>query len=137
MSINFYCPKCYSSFSVHEENTDDLYEHINECFRKLNCTRCEVETYTTEADLINHYLTEHSSENVASGVSCPLCGKSDLNDGASFLNHLEIIHSVVMPSKEGNVLDDELKEKLPKIGDRIIAMWGQSKWQYFTACIKR
>ena len=39
---------------------------------------------------------------------------------------IECLNSALAASTVSNI---------PKIGDHVIAMWGQSKWQYFTATI--
>ena len=123
MSINFSCPKCTTSFDVHEDTIDDLYKHINECCRQLNCTKCEGETYTTGSGLIDHY-GKHSDNNVTYKKPCPLCGKAGVN------------HPGVMPGKKGKHLGRSMS-MLPHVGDRVIALCNESKWQYFSASICR
>ena len=29
----------------------------------------------------------------------------------------------------------KIKTRMPRIGDHVVAMWGMSKWQYFTATV--
>ena len=139
MSSNFNCPKCKTSLYIGKANFDDLYKHISECCWQLKCTKCDVERYATEADLINHYLSKHldnTDGNDQSKIQCPLCDKSDVRYDDSLLNHMRNAHSAFMPGK-GNDLDRNINKKLPEAGDRVIAMRDQSTWQYHSASIRR
>ena len=70
-----------------------------------------------------------------------MCDQSDIIDGTSFVNHLVTIHNAVSSGGEeirrDRIIGKGRQRLVPKEGDRIIAMWGESKWQYFTACIQR
>lgn len=103
----------------------------------LVCPKC-FQSLSNETDLINHHIQYHLQRE--NDVVCPVCNTAGFKNGISLLKHVELIHSVVLPVMDHdkiNIIDEGVAKKLPKVGDRIIAMWGQSRWQYFTATIKR
>ena len=136
------CPNC-PSYNDGFSTGYELLEHVKEEHTgsdniNLTCPKCQQNDITTEEDLINHYIECHNVVgDYSDNTVCPICASSDFQDKEHLLDHLDQIHSAVIPSSETHNVNEELSNKLPKVGDRIIAMWGQSKWQYFHAKIKR
>ena len=162
--LRFTCPKCQiPSFDISQHTLDDIHKHIEDCYQ-LRCSQCPLTPgFQIMKDFLNHFhcyqnintknlqcpvcgysmdnerhLVEHYFEihHTCKKMSCPIC-KKDITDETAFVKHLESKHSRSFTKSNENILDEELAKRLPKEGDRVIAMWGQSKWQYFTAKIKR
>lgn len=38
-------------------------------------------------------------------------------------------------SGTSQIKKNQIKSRVPKLGDHVVCMWGQSKWQYFTATV--
>ena len=133
------CPKCEQTIA-----DSDIVEHVNKEHSTLSTSES---TVTTGRDGRN--------------ISCPKCNKSDDGDdervntttkfttSEDLLEHMRINHNF---SSNTNLQKINKKKKksvdngsssrrnsnqLPKVGDRVLAMWEVSMWQYFHATIQR
>ena len=43
--------------------------------------------------------------------------------------------SDVIQSGTTQIKQNQIKSRVPKVDDHVVCMWGQSKWQYFTATV--
>ncbi|XP_065668500.1 uncharacterized protein LOC136088541 isoform X3 [Hydra vulgaris] len=129
------CPQCPSIPSFKE--VEEFFIHIqnNHGIKKqsLFCPACRI-SVTNESNLIEHFLKTHFT---TKKITCPLCS-TITTDETCFVDHLKSKHLKLLKNNcKRCIYNEELIKRLLKDGDRVIALWGQSKWQYFTGKIKR
>ena len=125
-SVEVECPKC--NWKV--ESGRELLVHLESRhdYRQIK-TDIKIHSATNITDIVS--------------ISCPKCKASGFTSGDTFLDHLETKHQSDMqfsnPPPKNVILPkpDKSNSSLPKVGDRVLAMWGRSKWQYFHATIRR
>ena len=135
--LKFKCPTCFAI----ERNEALLivhyiaFHHQQTQTHIIICPKCS-QYMSNEMELINHYVGEHQEKAV--NIKCAVCNNAGYEDGMALLKHMELMHSVILPvidKTKAPVINEDDVQRLPKVGDRVIAMWGESKWQYFTAKI--
>ena len=134
---------------------DELADHLEEMHIKdqspktqlITCPKCGQNDLENGQIFINHLKTVHELTDRSTDVqqeerkkifACPKCHRNDIQDGKKFLEHLKNVHDI----SDINNIEVEppiihKNKKLPKVGDRVLAMWAKSKWQYFHATIVR
>ena len=161
------CPKCgcviinNRDFILHWEREHEVTPRVSSGRSrsgKLSCPRCDKSGFNDLDKLISHVELEHFISNKP--IMCPKCNHEGFTDGAALLSHFEKFHNdatqkiimvnpagnsqlpqvetvssayydnTIRPSQEGN-------RSLPQIGDKVLAMWVHTKWQYFHATICR
>ena len=132
--------------------------------KKITCPKCK-QTLNI-SDVVDHMIKEHSSttgttpsEALAlstenNNIKCPRCQQGDNGAGEEnitfdspedLLEHMRTEHNF---SSKTNLQKDtntnrkiepnnNYKQLRPKVGDRVLAMWEVSMWQYFHATIQR
>ena len=139
------CPKCSQSDF---ENTSLLLDHLeekhyfteNKSDTSISCPKCNKEGFDNCEDLVEHLNEHHSFGPTQTSIVCPKCSQTCVSTEA-FLEHIQHYHAfqpsmislrAVAPST-GMM---GMNKNLPKVGDKIIAMWSVSMWQYFHATIR-
>ena len=152
-----FCPKCGSKI----ESGNQFLEHLeSEHFYKytedelssmnnttdtslLSCPKCGLMELSSAEDLVNHLEKVHPKIPNKTSISCPKCNISGFTTGKEFLYHLADIHSLRSENEantvptDNSLIDDTGNTGYPKVGDRVLAMWSGSVWQYFHATIRR
>lgn len=58
---------------------------------------------------------------------------------ASVPEMVETVSNAANPNihntSNSNIIPNQIKSRVPQVGDHVVAMWGMSKWQYFTATV--
>ena len=125
----------------------------------ISCPKCSESGFTSLDSFITHIENSHFTPSKA--IVCPKCNIGGFHDGAALLDHCGKVHSytakplvMVNPSdnsslpqvetvntaayKNYNTQIKQLQNKsLPRVGDKVLAMWVHTKWQYFHATIRR
>lgn len=149
-------------FLIHLERDHELTQRTKQhesAQINLSCPKCNGAGFQNVKKLISHVETKHAGPN--NQISCPKCQLEGFKDGATLLDHCERLHnymvrktitvgsadSSVMPQIEvikttrshGNVKPNEIinSKSLPRVGDKVLAMWVHTKWQYFHATIRK
>uniref|UniRef100_A0A7M5UQ35 C2H2-type domain-containing protein n=1 Tax=Clytia hemisphaerica TaxID=252671 RepID=A0A7M5UQ35_9CNID len=151
----FQCPiKCTKKFS----NVDDFLQHLlkehNFAFvsspnhkvdDKHICPQCNE---TLKANEIFDHVTQNHIDVKPQvyKIKCPKCEDNDAEFETSdkLIDHMREAHDfaskVNLKATKTNAGNKRVKERnqiLPKVGDRVLAMWEVSMWQYFHATIKK
>ena len=140
------CTKCgQDGFSTESDLTSHYHEEHSPQKNTIKCPKCGQKKFASEIQLLDHLKKSHAfnertnislSQNVQKQepIKCPKCDK-ELKNTKEFLSHLQNYH-MFLPSTM-NLRDGEKtgNKKLPKIGDKVLAMWSISVWQYFHATI--
>ena len=164
-NLGFTCPNCKTeTFNPLKQSIEEITNHVKNCY-KIKCPHCSQTTsgFRTGKELVEHIQQNHDTRNLCCPVcnismnnerrliehfleihhtskklSCPICNK-DTTDETAFVEHLESKHYKFFTKRncDETVLDEELAKRLPKEGDRVIALCGKTKWEYFNAKIKR
>ena len=122
----------------------------------VSCPKCGLGDITSIAALVDHVEEDHahgptvdtddlvSAEPPTSNyITCPKCGVSRFSTGDEFLGHLEGSHSLRLEIQSASATDillttdDSSHSSLPKVGDKVLANWSGSIWQYFHATIRQ
>ena len=161
------CPKCGCTlvnsrdFLTHLEREHELTERVynrQPTQSDVSCPKCD-ERFQDLDKLISHVEYRHLKSHAA--IKCPKCTLEGFQDGASLLDHCERVHDYAIRNKivvgtAGNGVLPEVEgfntavqpfrsgkpnnhgnRSLPQIGDKVLAMWVHTKWQYFHATIRR
>ena len=148
------CPKCnYTLASKREFLTHWERQHA------ISCPKCSESGFASLDIFITHVENSHFTPNKA--IVCPKCNIGGFHDGAALLDHCGKVHNysaipmvMVNPTdksslpqvetvstdgyKNYNTQVKQLQNKsLPRVGDKVLAMWVHTKWQYFHATIRR
>ena len=146
------CPvKCGAVFSV----VDDFMQHLSdkhnfafvagnpmtnrspEASHEVTCPDCK--TAVEIGKIVEHVKQIHSDKlgnaQKPPSIKCPHCEETsdDFESAMELLKHLKNTHNFSSERQEERIKNGGL----PKPGDRILAMWEVSMWQYFHATIKR
>ncbi|XP_065068672.1 uncharacterized protein LOC135693983 [Rhopilema esculentum] len=152
----FRCPRCDHKFV----SSDDILYHIEKQHpsQNLSCPKCNLKGFKDCTDLIKHVEGSHSIANMPNEIVCSKCNQKGFKDGAELLNHYEQTH-VHTPNQIVKQVDKPValhgtkntnhsshiqskpnkvgNKSLPRVGDKVLAMWEHTKWQYFDATIRR
>ena len=155
-SGNIKCPiNCTKQFS----NEDQFVQHLadthnfsfvinktNELPQNSQCPNCDL-VVPSYKELVIHMQNFHVGDaEVSMEIVCPKCpGDETFVSKEELLVHLKEDHDFVYVDQNNNDIDGggeglvipRKKEGLPKVGDKILAMWSVSMWQYFHATIRR
>lgn len=160
------CPKCGctlingNDFLIHLQKDHELTERPrgSQASVNLSCPKCGEAGFENLDKLISHAESSHYQK--ATNILCPKCSLDGFKDGASLIDHCERIHGyttankIIVKSAENAVVPqveslkptdissnikpkEEVSRSLPRVGDRVLAMWVSTKWQYFHATIRR
>jgi len=117
--------------------------------QEINCPQCKVNVAIS--GLVSHIEKLHVSQNDESSLQlsekgkqfgCPKCDGKIFKLSEELLNHMRTEHHFASntelqnPKQNGRATSEE-NMKLPKVGDRVLAMWEVSMWQYFHARIRQ
>ena len=102
---------------------------------------------------------QERTESRTNPISCPLCQRIGLKSCNELLRHLRVVHAKGEkkrisrePGRKKSLiaaagLEKERwnkvykaihdRKRLPKQGDQVLAMWAESKWEYFGATVSR
>ena len=133
----------------------DAVSNIKAQAAKLSCPRCNESGFPSLNEFIYHVENAHLITNKP--IVCPKCNLEGFQDSAALLDHCEEVHNYTTKSmivvnttdmstlhqaetastEALNELTQLLQKSLPRVGDKVLAMWVHTKWQYFHATICR
>ena len=153
----FKCPiKCTETFSDVDDFLHHLLKEHNFAFvsspnhkvdDKHICPQCNEALRANE--IFDHVTKNHIDvKPQIYKIKCPKCKDNDVEFETSdkLLDHMREEHDFASKAnlrttktktKTNNKSVKERNQILPKVGDRVLAMWEVSMWQYFHATIKR
>ena len=110
---------CYSNQGCQEYvPLENLTAHQNACsFRK--CQTCGMNS--SEVSRLRQKINDLESENAS------LRDQIDSNSLVDEIGKLNIATSTAPPTR--------ITVRAPRVYDHVVALWGESKWQYFTATV--
>lgn len=155
------CPKCDYTFI----NAEDFLFHLErqhgmQDAQNLQCPKCK-ERFKDTSMLAEHLEKTHSDAHTSAYITCPKCTLKGFKDGAALINHCEREHTQTvprqvhvkqsstqgMPEVELSVFEQKPtvqsipikvgNKSFPGVGDKVLAMWSHSQWQYFHATVRR
>ena len=160
------CPKCGCTlvnnreFLTHwerEHESTPLASGRSLSPDRIQCPRCNESGFSDLRKLISHVENVHIM--LQNAIVCPKCNLQGFIDGAALLDHCERFHdyvsgkkifvntanNAVLPQVESvssgaysNTRPTKVGNKsLPRVGDKVLAMWVHTQWQYFHATIRR
>ena len=154
------CLNCDHKFT----SSQDIIQHLKDLhqIQKISCPNCKLYGFEDFNHLVEHVLKNHDiPQDLGIPLTCPKCSKQGFKDAASLLEHNEQDHPSVskvvsvkqyqmdaLPqvesisqkriASEGQDYSKELQSKaLPRVGERVLAMWSLTPWQYFHATVRR
>ena len=142
------------AFVASKQSTNNNNTYDNEALTvsdKLTCPKCH-KTITC-SEIVDHVTNEHSkqTESTVEGpnISCPKCKQNDdkkmiFKTSEDLIEHMRSEHNFSSSKNLQKVKKSKPKRaskggssQLPKVGDKVLAMWEVSMWQYFHATIRR
>ena len=158
------CPNCGSTLErkrkimalwERERVLIDAVSNFKARTTRLACPRCNESGFPSMDEFISHVENSHSTPKKT--IVCPKCNLEGFQDGAALIDHCEEVHnyttkSMIVINSTGksslhqikttstealDELTQLLNTSLPRVGDKVLAMWVHTKWQYFHATICR
>ena len=132
--------------------------------QSVACPKCELYGFKDVEHLLDHVVKNHEiAQRTDTTLTCPRCNKLGFKDAISLIEHNERDHfsfvTRVVPVKQDQVVNalppiesvsqetntaqkqernKQLQNKaLPRVGDKVLAMWSSTPWQYFHATVRR
>eukprot|EP00794_Sanderia_malayensis_P015993 gene15993-17604_t len=148
------CPKCDYQFINGEDFLYHLekYHNIKEVDQNrrpslqqrngsINCPKCDTVKFKNGQDLLNHLQLNHAflpGDANPAKISCPKCNVTGFESVKLLIEHCDKTHtkiSAAVDKVDGADSSTVNHANLPRVGDKVLAMWVKSKWQYFDATI--
>lgn len=154
------CPTCNHKFI----DSHDVLHHLEKehQMQRISCPKCGLHGFKDTNHLIEHVISNHeAAKDRKDTLNCPKCKKQDFKDSSALMKHFEEDHiptsTTLIPVKEAKIdalspvessdfklvpinqdYRDKLKNKaLPRVGDKVLAMWSTTPWQYFHAVVRK
>lgn len=153
------CPNCNYTF----DNGEDFLRHLQQVHHfmardapdnwhrsataSVTCPGCNTAKFESGQALVNHLQYSHGflPGEVRDDIECPKCNTGGFSNIKQLVSHIEKSHQQsprrnlpIQPVVQAPTISTASgRSSLPRVGDKILAMWVKTKWQYFDATIRR
>ena len=153
------CPNCNYTFT----NGEDFLLHLHQVHRftardasdswhqsetaSVTCPECNTAKFASGQALVNHLQYSHGflPGAVRDDIECPKCNTGGFLNIKQLVSHIEKSHqpsprkhlSTQSVTQAPTISTASGRSSLPRVGDKVLAMWVKTKWQYFDATIRR